>query len=243
MPKVSCLIVEDDELVAADLKTDLLALDYEVHWAKDIKEGYGLYFSIQPDILILDIYFDGHNDGIEFARTIQERTVAKTPVVFLTNSTDSHTFAEAKSLLPFSYLLKPFNPLELQYAIELALQHQDNDPFMKGATHVPRFFFVKSRDRMMKIAPAELDYVEVSSRYCDLWRDQEKFVVQYSLLEIRKMLPAELFIRIHRNFLINLSKLESIHLAEYSVKLKNGKELSISRRYLEDLRKRFEVLS
>lgn len=113
------LIIEDEALVARELKSRLTAMGYEVAGVAYGAEGIELARREQPDLLLTDIHLKHGEDGIAVAREIQaERDV---PVVFLTAYSDEDTVSRAKSVTPYGYIIKPVENRELQIVIEMAL--------------------------------------------------------------------------------------------------------------------------
>ena len=90
--------------------------------ATNFKDAIELFIKSKVDILIIDIFLDGIPDGIAFAETITLIPNALKPFVFLSNSRDRQIFERAKLTRPFSFLMKPFNELEILYAIEIAIE-------------------------------------------------------------------------------------------------------------------------
>lgn len=113
------LIIEDEALVARELKSRLTQMGCEVVGIAYGNEGIDLARRTQPDLLLTDIHLKDGEDGIEMARAIQsERDV---PVVFLTAYSDEATVSRAKEVAPYGYIIKPVDNRELQIAIEMAL--------------------------------------------------------------------------------------------------------------------------
>jgi DNA-binding NtrC family response regulator len=113
------LIIEDEALVARELKIRLTQMGCEVVGIAYGNEGIELARRTQPDLLLTDIHLKDGEDGIDMARTIQaERDV---PVVFLTAYSDEATVSRAKEVAPYGYIIKPVDNRELQIAIEMAL--------------------------------------------------------------------------------------------------------------------------
>ncbi|WP_299486529.1 GGDEF domain-containing response regulator [Acaryochloris sp. IP29b_bin.137] len=114
------LVVEDEELLALVIKNQLLKLGYQV--AGIVETGSGaiqLTQEFQPDVVLMDIHLHGDMDGIEAAGCITDQF--DIPIIFLTAFGDSETLGKAKLVSPFSYILKPFEPIELLTSIEIAL--------------------------------------------------------------------------------------------------------------------------
>ena len=116
----SVLIVEDEALVARELKIRLAQMGYDVvGTAYGRSDGISLAREAQPDLLLTDIHLKNGEDGIEMANVIrQERDV---PVVFLTAYSDEETVLRAKAATPYGYIIKPVENRELQITIDIAL--------------------------------------------------------------------------------------------------------------------------
>ncbi|MFT5928514.1 MAG: hydrogenase-4 transcriptional activator, partial [Candidatus Azotimanducaceae bacterium] len=113
------LIIEDEALVARELRSRLIRMGCEVVGIAYGREAIELAKRTQPDLLLTDIHLKDGEDGIEMARTIQaERDV---PVVFLTAYSDDATVSRAKEVAPYGYIIKPVDNRELQIAIDMAL--------------------------------------------------------------------------------------------------------------------------
>lgn len=124
MSRARLVIVEDEIIVALDLKTRLQLLGYEVVGVFNAGEdGLNGVEELKPDLILMDIGLGGRIDGIQAAETIRERF--QIPVIYVTASTDEKTLERAKVTEPFGYLLKPFEDQELHSHIEIALyKHQ-----------------------------------------------------------------------------------------------------------------------
>jgi PAS domain S-box-containing protein len=124
MPKATILIVEDEAIVAEDLSQKLGRLGYEVRGVTALgEEAVALARDRRPDLVLMDIRLQGRMDGVEAAELI--RREGDLPVIFLTAHSDRPTLQRAKLTEPFGYILKPFEELELETHIEMALyKHQ-----------------------------------------------------------------------------------------------------------------------
>ncbi|MCA1825839.1 MAG: ATP-binding protein [Myxococcales bacterium] len=118
------LVVEDENIVAMDLRASLTALGYQVtDTAGTGHEALESAQQRQPDLVLMDINLRGEMDGITTADLM--RTRYDLPVVYLTAFSDDATLRRARVTEPFGYLLKPFDERELHIAIEMAIyRHQ-----------------------------------------------------------------------------------------------------------------------
>jgi len=120
MTQATLLVVEDEAIVAQEIKSRLEKVGYSVCGvARDGERAVAEAERLTPDLVLMDIRLKGAMDGIEAAGLIRER--CSIPVVFLTAYTDVATLERAKVEDPFGYVVKPFDTRSLMVAIEIAL--------------------------------------------------------------------------------------------------------------------------
>src|SRR5262245_4445221 len=118
--KARILIVEDEALVAEDLRMRLLRMGYAVTGIVDRAEDVlTATLESSPDIVLMDIKLKGASDGIEAGRRL--RSLHQVPFVFVTSYADRATLDRACRAEPFGYVVKPFDERAIQAAIEMAL--------------------------------------------------------------------------------------------------------------------------
>ena len=130
MSKNKILIVEDDVVIARDIEKILLGLGYSVGTV--ISTGKRIFPKIEkekPDLVLMDIMFQGHVRGIELARKVRERL--DIPVVYLTAHSDHSIVKKAKITEPFGYILKPVGEKDLEITIEVALHRHNMEKTFK----------------------------------------------------------------------------------------------------------------
>lgn len=116
----SIVIVDDEQIVALDIRRTLERLGYAVPaMAADGEEAVRMAGELRPDLVLMDIRLRGPMDGIEAAGRIAGQYGV--PVVFLTAFSDAATLERAKACGPFGFLVKPFEERELHSTIEVAL--------------------------------------------------------------------------------------------------------------------------
>ncbi len=113
------LIVEDEALIAREIKNRLTNMGWEVVGTAFGEEAVELALETQPDLLLSDIHLRHGLSGIDLAERIQ--AVMDVPIVFLTAYSDADTVAKAKKVTPFGYIIKPVENRDLQITIEMAL--------------------------------------------------------------------------------------------------------------------------
>lgn len=115
------LVVEDQKIVAIDLKTSLQSLGYHVPaLATSGEEAIRKAEEIRPDLVLMDIQLEGDMDGIAAAEYIYNRL--NIPVIYLTAHSDTNTLRRAVKVGPFGYILKPFDEQDLITSIETAFR-------------------------------------------------------------------------------------------------------------------------
>jgi CheY-like chemotaxis protein len=116
----SVLIVEDEAIIASDIRAALQHLGYTVpEIAKSGEIALDRIGKAKPDLILMDIHLSGRMDGIEAAGRIREAN--DIPVVYLTSHSDTPTLDRAKATSPYGYILKPFTDQDLKTTIEIAL--------------------------------------------------------------------------------------------------------------------------
>lgn len=116
----SILIVEDEWVIALDIKRHLNKLGYNVvGTANSAEKALDLVGKTKPDLVLMDIYLQGDQTGIAAAEKILQQF--NLPVVFLTAHADESTLVEAIATHPYGYIVKPFEEQDLSIAIQVAL--------------------------------------------------------------------------------------------------------------------------
>jgi PAS domain S-box-containing protein len=114
------LIVEDEPIVALDLKEEVEEFGCEVVGvAESADEALMAVEENLPDLALMDVRIVGSMDGIQTARLLRE--AYGVPVIFLTSYSDDTTTARAAREMPYGYLTKPFQSRELRATLEMAL--------------------------------------------------------------------------------------------------------------------------
>lgn len=126
MNQARIMIVEDEEIVALDIKKLLLAHGYDV--IADVASGEEALRRVadgKPDLVLLDIVLRGPLDGIDIGMRI--RHDHGIPVIYLTAHADEHILERAKLTEPYGYIIKPFDDRDLLTTIEIALHKHKAD--------------------------------------------------------------------------------------------------------------------
>ncbi len=247
MDKINILVIEDTPEEAMALQEILVENNYNVvGMANSHQEALTLFYQLKIDIVIIDVFLDGNPDGITFAETISIVPNALKPFVFLTSSKDRQIFERAKLTKPFSFLLKPFNELELLYALEIAVEKfyeqtnvfssEDQDTIISND-----YLFIKKKNALNKVHLRDIVYIEVENRYCNIVTEKERFVIQISLGKISEFLDTKNFMQTHRKYIVNINAIEQIVLNDNLLLLKGNHKATFSGKY-KDIVKGFNIL-
>jgi CheY-like chemotaxis protein len=118
--KLRALIIEDEILIAEELKERLSRLGFSVITTVDsAEEGVAIATRERPDVVLMDIRLKGKKDGVQAAEEI--RRSVDVPIVYLTAYSDPLTVDRAKRTEHDGFILKPFQRSELQSTIEVAM--------------------------------------------------------------------------------------------------------------------------
>lgn len=224
---LSLLIVEDESIIADDLCLCVEELGYQVAGiAQEVTKAIQLIESEEPDMVLLDIMLKGNQTGIDLATIIQDKY--HLPFIFLTSLYDQKTVELANKTKPMAYVVKPFKDADLQVALQMAWRKYKLESKRTLST---KQIFVRHNGAIKPLDPNDILYVEASDNYATFYATDEKYVVTQTLKKIEEELVDSGFCRIHKTYLINLSKIDLI---EHSVVFIGGRPLPIGKVYRKD---------
>ena len=125
------LVVEDETIIALNLRENLESLGYAVVGiAASGEKAVEKATQLRPDLVLMDIRLKGDMDGIQAAQQIWESL--SIPVIFVTGHSDQSTLERATITAPFGYVLKPVKERELSVAIAIALQRYEREQLLSA---------------------------------------------------------------------------------------------------------------
>jgi len=204
-------IIEDDLIIAENLKENLEALDYIVTGvATNAEEAIDLYHSNPPDICIVDIYLKGSaKNGIEIMQTLDAGT--KMPIIYLTSFSDQEIRMKAKSTNPSAFLVKPASQAQVDVAIDFALTNfkKQSNPVENNYLTYQSSFFVKVKDRYEKINFPDIAYVMASGSYTKIYTSQKEYTISTGLKSFLEQVDSKDILRCHRSYAVNVQKIKA----------------------------------
>ncbi len=229
-------IVEDEPLIADSIAHALEKEGYEVCGIADnAKEALYDIDELQPDLILLDINLIGSITGIELAEKIN--TKFKIPFIFLTSLSDENTINQVKKTNPSGFISKPFNETGLRSNIEIALFKFNQKKEEKKL--VQNSFFIKNKGELIKINKTDINYIKAYDNYSKLICEKKEFLLSFTLKNVTEKLNDKRFVRVHRSYLINSNKIDSLF--DGYVFIAN-KKIPIGKSYKEDLMKYISLL-
>ncbi|KAB0666285.1 EAL domain-containing protein [Oryzomonas japonica] len=146
--KVKILVVEDQAVIAEDLKQTLQGMGYDVP-AVVYSGEFVLDTTAEerPDLILMDISLGKGDDGIMVAEKVRARF--DIPVIYLSSHADDETFQRSLLTGPFAFLLKPFDSLRLRQTIQIALAKHAIEKQLKESSEQYRTIFEVSGSAMM----------------------------------------------------------------------------------------------
>lgn len=244
--KTKILIVEDEMVIAANISLQLTELGYEVIGI--VPRGEDALKQIEtntPDILLLDINLKGALDGIETAQAMQK--TYNISVIYLTANIDDAHFNRAKTTHPYGFIAKPFKKLDLQRTIELTIsqitsEEKETDkiePINGESLILSDSIFVRHLNSMVKISINDVLYIEAERNYCRIHSKNREYLLVMTLKDMDEKLPSKHFLRIHRSFIINISKIDEVANSHIVI---GKKAIPISKSLKEELLKRLQTI-
>ena len=203
-------IIEDEPLIAETIKA---ILENENHVVTGISlRGKDAIFdieSLKPDLVLADIMLKGDIDGIQIVSHLKK--TIDIPFIYLTSLSDEKTLERVKSTNPSGYIVKPFNENTLMANIELAYHKHQNIQSDISVNKQSDDFFIKNKGELIKVVQSDILFFEAYDNYCNLYTSTKKHLLSYSLKRIEEKIPSSIFLKVHRSYIINFSKIDSIH--------------------------------
>jgi len=172
MDKMKVLVVEDERIVAEDIKMRLEKLGYAViGMAHSGEEAIKKAGEKHPDLVLMDIVLEGEMSGIEAASLIGSRF--DVPFVYLTAYADDKTLEQAKITEPYGYILKPFEDRELHTTIEMAIHKFKMGILLKESEERYRSVVENAHDAIYIITEDNFQYANPAFEKLTGWKKKE----------------------------------------------------------------------
>lgn len=217
MAEVRILIVEDEPLIAEDLRGLLEELGHHVCAVCDNALDAMAEIAAQaPDLLLLDINLGDGADGVQLAAAVKGKHPV--PFIFVTSHSDPATLERVKPLRPAGFIIKPFDENDLRAQIEIALaRHAHHVEAGTAPTEAQRSdfviagsIFVRDKGRLVKVAIGDIHHAEADDNYVTLHTPGRKFVITSSLSAVEARLNSPHHLRIHRSHMVDTRQITAV---------------------------------
>jgi two-component system LytT family response regulator len=230
MSKITCIIVEDEPLavkVLSDYISQVPFLELRETF-KDAIRATEYLRGATIDLIFLDIHLPKLK-GMAFLKTL-----TNPPSVIITTAYH-HYAVEGFTLNVTDYLLKPFDFERFLIAVTKVKTAEPEKQKPGENQDTKDFVFLNVQKKKVKILFSEVVYIESQREYVKIITTKGEYISKMSTHEIEALLPPRLFKRIHRSFIVSISKIESYTAEIVEV---NGIAIPIGRGYrdsIEDL--------
>ncbi len=242
------LIIEDEEDIRENIKEIFELTGNKVYGAINGEEGIKMVSKIKPDLILCDINMPGL-DGFEVKKILaKKKQTSCIPFIFLTADANLISIREGMNLGADDYIVKPVKAKELLDAVtkrinritelkstniddtnEKKLDQEDKIPINTGKEHL----FVPINN--IVVINVKEDYTMV------FINDGRKFLIRKTIKSWENILPEKIFIRAHRNIIVNLNYIEKIEPwfnGALVAKLRNYSEsIKFSKRYSQIIKR------
>lgn len=240
MRRLRTLVVDDSRLARSELKT-LLATHPEVEVvgeADDVDSAVAAIESLQPELVLLDIQMPG-GSGFD----VLER-LARAPAVVFCTAYD-HYAVQAFESNALDYLLKPVEPARLAQALQRVQDRlPESAPAQAGPLAAGDPVFLRDGERCWFIEVGEISHIVIDGNYAHVHFRDQRALIPRSLALLEERLDPALFFRASRGVLVNLRHVRQVEpgVGEgYTLRLKGGAEVEVSRRQAREFRERLAL--
>lgn len=168
---------------------------FEIILCNSVKTGIEAIKNYLPDLVFLDIEMPEAN-GFELFNKVNKDIFE---VVF-TTAYAQYMDQSINEIGCFGYLLKPIDGEKLKTIFNRFEQKVIQKKYFK--------FFNQSKNKRKMVLLEDILYCKAYSSYCIIYLENQKFILSKTLGEIEKILPAHLFMRIHRSYIINKHQID-----------------------------------
>lgn len=228
---INCLIVDDDIISIEVIKSYIEGLkDFKIiDVCYDAISAFDVVQENDIDLIFLDVEMPKLS-GIEFIKTL--RTKKEIQFVIITGSKDYAV--ESYELGVLDYILKPlhferfFKALNKYYSLISQSINQVKYTPNTLTSEINPFVYIKENKKIIKLYLKDILFVESVKNYIRIVATSKSVITKQSITYFEEVLPIENFIRIHRSYIVSISKIEAFTSTEIEI---GNKELPIGRSY------------
>lgn len=211
---MNCVIIDDEPLAREGITNYVREIDFLklVGTCENPLELARLMSQEKVDLIFLDIQTPKMN-GIDFLKVTNDP-----PIAIITSAYPSYAL-ESFQLDVLDYLLKPITFDRFFKAVKKAKEYFQ---LLSGHT-VPnpdhkKYFFVKCENKYEKIFSEDILFIQGMQNYVQINTEKGKYLTLLNLKDIEENLDESSFLRVHKSYIVNLSKIDSLESHEMIIK-------------------------
>jgi len=245
------VLLSDDETLARERLRSLLEEEPDLEIVAECGDGKSAIATIRrerPDLVFLDIQMP-EVDGFGVVQQLRDDM----PLTIFVTAYDRYAM-KAFEVHALDYLLKPVGKERLTGAVERArrqLQHPPDGTFqrrvlelladMDARRHTPERIIIKADGEIVCLKPNEIDWAESAGNYVCLHVGGATHILRETITALESRLGPRQFMRVHRSTLVNVDRIKTLKpslYGDYSILLRDGTKLTLSRGFRENVLKR-----
>lgn len=231
---MNCLIVDDNKIARTTLKK-LISLDpclVLIDECSNATEAYIKILEHPIELLFLDIEMPGMT-GMELAQSLGQ----KRPLIIFTTSNRDYA-ADAFDLDVIDFITKPVTTVRFLQAVEKAKEYHKTQ--ILTPDHIgENFIFIRDSGTIRRLQMDNILYLEAQGDYVKIYVENQFYNIHSTLKSVEEKLPASVFLRVHRSFIINVSKIDTL---EGGTLIINKSLVPVSDAYRAALNRRMQIL-
>jgi DNA-binding LytR/AlgR family response regulator len=212
----------------------------QVQIASSYAEAIEIFHLFHPDVALVDIDLGEDKSGIDVASYIKSK--GTTSVIFVTSNYRPDVYERAREVGPYAFMNRDFDAIKLRQVLELAVEERRSaSDTAKLVAPDDSDFYVKMGSQFRKICPEDILWVEVDGRYSAIkTSDGKKTLVNSSLRDSAKKLAKAPFVRVHKSYIVNLERVESVDM-HVGVIYVGEEEIPIGRNFKKDILSKIRI--
>jgi len=227
---MNCVIIDDEPLAREGIANYIREIDFLqlTGTCENPVELMRLLDQHPVDLIFLDIQMPKMN-GLDFLKIVQQP-----PMVIITTAFPSYAL-EGFQLNVLDYLLKPitfdrfFKSVKKAKDYHQLINRQDNNVKPEKETD---YFFIKCGSKYEKIVFDDILYVQGMQNYITIYTRKDKYITLLNLKDLEQNLDSKSFIRVHKSYIVSISKIEGIEGNEVRIQ---SHKIPVSRNYHEQV--------
>jgi len=199
MTDAKILIVEDEILIAEDLKDLLNSLGFQnIAMVHDKQSALQAFETFRPQIALLDVHLENEADGIVIGQHLSENKTCQ--FIYVTAHSDVEMVKKIIQTNPAGYITKPVKKSDLFASVSIALGKTNANK------NVVSKIQIKDGYDIVLIDAQTIRYIEAEGNYLNIFCDDKKYVVRQSLDAFLEEAKNDILYRIHRSYAVNIQK-------------------------------------